>query len=844
MTPIIRSVRFVAAVALVAVPVAAPVRAAEQPTKYAGRSVAAVLKELQSAELRILFSSELVPQALRVKVEPKGRDPREIALQVLQPHGLTLQKGPGGTELVVALPRAASPAPRRRETPPDPTRVETAVQPPPPPDPLRIEEHVEVAERLKGEIGHPRGYSIEPSAILETAGGFENIFQVFPVLPGVAATNDEDGRIAVRGAGPEHNLIVLDGVQIHNPYRFGELTSSFLNPATTSRVTLDASGLDAGHGGRLSSVTIVETRDGRRDRKLAVSGTLGVANGDVLLEGRLPGSQSGSWWVTARGTYYRLFAGFWRSGALPGFGDVQFKLTTRPSKRTALSMFGLIGRETMHYEDDDNEGRRFTTAQFRGTNRLGVANLSWTPSARLMTTSTLSLSSHDARDFDSFGRSGIPVVELDPFAPFARDVDVRDVAVRERAVYAMPSGHVLEAGVEWHRLRSSWRMAGVKPPIFWRGIGPSTWGEGVEYPPEGFIESRLARTQAGVWIQMRVPIASRAAVEPGGRVDWNSFTNESTWQPRLRVTARAGATTLWAGFAAQAQTPSHESLQGFEYFHFSQDDGRRLRNERSRQISLGLERPLGAGFDLRAEVYHRRFDRLLVQQLETDAERARRLSFYELPPNLPPDSSILEYRRTIVPESTGRGTARGLEVLVRRTGRRLSGWVAYTFSKTTREAHGNTFPFDFDRPHALTATATGQLSRRLRLSATWLQASGFPTTPLPAEVFFTHGWLPDGMPDPIARPAGTLRAPNPAVRRQSLRNTERLGTYSRTDVRATYSTLGRWEFYGEVINVFGTRNYLQTIRIPSISGPEEFTTSNNVYENLDRIPTFGVRVTF
>jgi hypothetical protein len=174
----------------------------------------------------------------------------------------------------------------------------------------------------------------------------------------------------------------------------------------------------------------------------------------------------------------------------------------------------------------------------------------------------------------------------------------------------------------------------------------------------------------------------------------------------------------------------------------------------------------------------------------------------------------------------------------------VSGWLAYTFSKTTREAHGYSFPFDFDRPHALSATATGQLSRRLRLSATWLQASGFPTTPLPAEVVFTHRLLPDGTADPIARPAGRLRAPNPAVRRQSLRNTERLGSYSRADVRATFSTLGRWEFYGEVINLFGTRNYLQTIRIPSISGPEEFTTSNNVYENFERIPTFGVRVKF
>jgi len=73
--------------------------------------VADVLRELQP-DLRIIFSSDLVPASLRVKEEPKGRDPRQIALQILSPHGLTLQQGPRGTLLVVASPRRA-PACRR-----------------------------------------------------------------------------------------------------------------------------------------------------------------------------------------------------------------------------------------------------------------------------------------------------------------------------------------------------------------------------------------------------------------------------------------------------------------------------------------------------------------------------------------------------------------------------------------------------------------------------------------------------------------------------------------------------------------------------------------------------------
>ena len=36
----------------------------------------------------------------------------------------------------------------------------------------------------------------------------------------------------------------------------------------------------------------------------------------------------------------------------------------------------------------------------------------------------------------------------------------------------------------------------------------------------------------------------------------------------------------------------------------------------------------------------------------------------------------------------------------------------------------------------------------------------------------------------------------------SLRNTQRLNGYGRTDVRVTYLTLGHWEIYGEVLNVW------------------------------------------
>src|SRR5215212_5279332 len=112
---------------------ALPVAAQEghEAPLYAGRPLVDVLQDLNRRGLRIVFSSSLVPVALRVSTEPAGT-PREILDQVLQPHGLYARPGAQGL-LIVAR------APRRREeaAPAVPARVARAPagsdQPPPAP---------------------------------------------------------------------------------------------------------------------------------------------------------------------------------------------------------------------------------------------------------------------------------------------------------------------------------------------------------------------------------------------------------------------------------------------------------------------------------------------------------------------------------------------------------------------------------------------------------------------------------------------------------------------------------------------------------------------------------------
>jgi len=86
------------------------------------------------------------------------------------------------------------------------------------------------------------------------------------------------------------------------------------------------------------------------------------------------------------------------------------------------------------------------------------------------------------------------------------------------------------------------------------------------------------------------------------------------------------------------------------------------------------------------------------------------------------------------------GRAYGVELLLRRSfSKRLSGWLSYTLSRATREAHFITpagtddlvsVPSEFDRTHVLNAILGYDLGRRWRVGARLLFYTGTPYSKL------------------------------------------------------------------------------------------------------------------
>ncbi|MEO1437651.1 MAG: TonB-dependent receptor, partial [Bacteroidota bacterium] len=137
-------------------------------------------------------------------------------------------------------------------------------------------------------------------------GGEADLAQYLQILPGVIFTGDQGGQLYIRGGSPIQNRILLDGMTIYNPFHSIGFFSVF-ETETIRNVDVLSGGFGADHGGRISSIIDITTRDGNKKR---LSGIVGANpfQAKVILEGPLvkldeEGGTSASFLITGKHSY-------------------------------------------------------------------------------------------------------------------------------------------------------------------------------------------------------------------------------------------------------------------------------------------------------------------------------------------------------------------------------------------------------------------------------------------------------------------------------------------------------------------------------------------------------------
>ncbi len=200
---------------------------------------------------------------------------------------------------------------------------------------------------------------------LPAIGGQADLAQYMQVVPGVVFTGDQGGQLYIRGGSPIMNKVLMDGMVLYNPFHSIGLFSVFDNDIIRNAEILTA-GFNAEHGGRISSVMDITTRDGNKQR---LSGKVAASTfaAKAMLEGPLkkqvnPGDGSSSFLLNFKHSYLdqtsKSLYSFVDTAGLPfKFTDAYGKVSLNAANGSKVNFFGF----------------RFTD----GVKYRGVSDLDW-----------------------------------------------------------------------------------------------------------------------------------------------------------------------------------------------------------------------------------------------------------------------------------------------------------------------------------------------------------------------------------------------------------------------------------------------------------------------------------
>lgn len=718
---------------------------------------------------------------------------------------------------------------------------------------------------------------LNPKSAKILAGGVEDVFRTLQSLPGVLAPNDFSSQLIVRGSGPDQNLIVMDDIEVFNPYRLYGVISMF-NPDAVSDVNLISGGFPAKYGDRLSAVLDVTNREGDVSKTFKGNVNVSIVDANIVLEGRNPFNIKGSWLVNSRRTYYDLIIEpFVKSAGLvddntsfPNFYDFQAKLVFGPFNGSKILLNGILSRDGVNVISGKDRNTPDSVGVFNIT-RNDVLGAAWhfAPSKKLLNKVIVSWYKNNGdTDFDSqildpsLNRTTFEDAIPDTLKPyllgfkFNGTFDYRKISVDDKFTYLW-GDNVFEAGIGFDKMETTIDF------IF--DLDPQL--EAIFRANPQFraalsdIKDVKRYNRYRAYIQNNFKVTDRFFFNPSLRYDYYDLLGKQYLAPRISLSyAIDEITTLRAVWGLYYQSPGYEKLRDQNVlFDLDERFTQTLEAEKAIHYVAGIERWLTNEWSLRFESYYKKSDNLIVQKIVPGT----RFITEVIPGKDPKLSSswtrpvsVIGDSVTQIPINNSNGEAYGFEFFLAKRnierGSKLSGWISYSLAYADRYELGETFPFRFDQRHTVNIVLNYEFNSWFNVGLRWQYGSGFPIS-IPSgikpRIIYTDSNGDGELDLPVIatrKPFGNPNAEGEVIYDIDFANQKlnsRKPPYHRLDIRlnflANFWNLD-WNFYLDVVNVYNRKN---------VVGYDWFITEdlqldkrqNNMFPIL---PTLGFAVRF
>ncbi|MBK6667119.1 MAG: TonB-dependent receptor [Saprospiraceae bacterium] len=519
---------------------------------------------------------------------------------------------------------------------------------------------------------------------LPAVGGEPDIVQYLQVIPGIISTGDQGGQIYIRGGAPVQNKILLDGLNIFNPFHSIGFYSVF-ETELIKNVDVLTGGFSAEHGGRISAIVDIRTREGNKSR---TSGFL--SGGPFLVKGLIEGpikkfkegGSSVSYVLSAKKSLidqtskslYSYAAKDKNIGLPFSFLDLYGKVSINSSNGSRINLFGF------NFEDGYENP---LLAAINWKNQGGGVNFHLIPSG-----------------------SSIIVDGVVGFSTYTVGIEEKDAEPRSSDIDELTAGINFSFFGDKNEIKYGLEMKSIRTDF--QFINPF----GNRFKDE------QNTTELGFYFKYR-HIFGNLIIDPSIRTQYYSALGSVTLEPRLglkynindklRLKVAAGRFTqnilstsnerdvvnLFNGFLTGPESP----VTGL--------DGNFVKNklQQSYHGVAGFEYDLTKNIQLNIEGYYKDFPQLIVV-----------------------NRNKVDKNETDYVVETGK--AYGVDFTLKYEVPRIYIWATYSHGYVNRNDGEQIYPTIFDRRHNANFLATYDLDKNgsFQVSVRWNLGSGFPFT--------------------------------------------------------------------------------------------------------------------
>lgn len=539
---------------------------------------------------------------------------------------------------------------------------------------------------------------------MPNVAGEADVIKTLQMLPQVQGGFQGSAGLYVRGSSMGQNMILIDEVPLFNlTHLYGFF--SVIPTAAVNRVDFYPGVIPSKYTGRLSSAVDVSISSGHRSEYHGEA-TIGLALSQLQFEGPVKKDKS-SFLLSLRRSYMDIFAELISDEtgiANSSMGDVLLKYNHQVDANNTFSI--LFFRNI-----DRVKGSSYSTTENRSTDEDNwgniVGSLRWfhIVNDKLTFDNTSYFSGYN---YQIFSNQNFQVQTPDGFESIEANLNLRhfvgELSNRLSFSFLPTAGHDINFGFKIGSYINSHPQLSISP----KGLDSYeiSGGNQENYPLASIFGSHKWDFGKHWMLSSGVHISSF----------FNDAYKPLDIQPRLHLTytLQKFGLNFRAGYGRNVQYMHNSQVSNLllpadSWFPSNE----RFPAEKANQFNLGFTKRLPWNLKLDVDSYYKSLQNVVDNQKT-------------------PTGSRLENLIALNGFHRGRGSAYGLELMLRRKAARSSGWIAYSYGRSLRQIselnQGEPYPFTFNRLHSVKVYFSHKFSKSLELTANWTFGTGYPVS--------------------------------------------------------------------------------------------------------------------